>query len=116
MTDTSSSHGFGSGGLHAVERGVDRGSAARACSTGDAGRGKPAGAVPAVRGPSEHRIQVAWAGGRQGKGDRSFAPPAFEAGAGRGLRWGARLWGGRGPPRPGGARRCAPALTRGGGP
>src|SRR5215475_3401834 len=45
--------------IHAVERGVDRGSTARVCSVGNAGGSEPARAVPSVRDTPGHWLQVA---------------------------------------------------------
>src|ERR1700733_8927326 len=60
MTDTSSLHGIGcKEAIHAVEEGVDYGSAAGVRSFGDAGRCERSRAMSAVRDSSGHRIQVA---------------------------------------------------------
>src|SRR6266700_319171 len=67
IADTSTAHGLAFlGASHAMEEGVNDGSAARVCAVGDAGRGEPAGVVPALRDSSGYGLQVAGAVGARG--------------------------------------------------
>ena len=67
--------------VHALARGVGDGSAAGVCGTGDAGGSEPAGALPAVRDPSGHRVQVAWPLGRRRGAGGSFAASSCQPAA-----------------------------------
>src|SRR5258708_39623400 len=78
IAETSTSHGLAFlGASHAMEEGVDDGSAARVCAVGDAGRSEPAGVVPALRDSPRYGLQVA--GAVVARGDVAGRPLAASA-------------------------------------